>query len=503
MVAGSVASGRNRRGPAIVRVIVSDSSPAAEDSAAPSASARAVAPSTWATLREAVRGSHQDYTEAPIGRAVVLLAVPMVLEMLMESVFMVVDIFFVGRLGAAAIATVGITESLLTVIYAIAIGLSIGAAAMVARRIGEKDAVAAARAAVQAIALGLIVAALLGTAGALYAPQLLRMMGASDDVLRTGSTFARVMLGASGTVLLLFLINAVFRGAGDAAIAMRVLWFANAINIVLGPCFIFGIGPFPELGVTGAAVGTSVGRGCGVLYQLYHLTRPGGRLRIRRADVALDPAVMRSMLRVSGTAMFQNFISTASWIGLIRILTGFGSAAVAGNTIGIRIILFALLPSFGVSNAAATLVGQNLGAGKPDRAEQAAWRAGLYNTLCLGSVGLVFLLFAPQLIAIFTSDPEVVPYGVRCLRIIAAGFFFYGYGMVLTAAFNGAGDTWTPTWIYLVCLWLWEIPLAWVLAYPLGIGPTGVFIAVSVAFSTLAFISGWLFSKGSWKTKRV
>ena len=459
--------------------------------------------SAWSTLREAVRGSHQDYTQAPIGRAVVLLAVPMVLEMLMESVFMVVDIFFVGRLGAAAVATVGITESLMTVIYAAAIGLSIGAAATVARRTGEKDPQAAATAAVQAIAIGLVVSALIGVLGALYAPQLLRVMGASEEVLATGSTFARVMLGASGTVLLLFLINAVFRGAGDAAIAMRVLWFANAINITLGPCLIFGIGPFPELGVTGAAVGTSIGRGCGVLFQLYHLTRPGGRIRIRAADVGLDLSVMRTIVRLSGTAMFQNFISTASWIGLVRILTGFGSAAVAGNTIGIRIILFALLPSFGVSNAAATLVGQNLGAGKPGRAEAAAWKAGLYNTFCLATVGVGFLLFAPQLIAIFTSDPEVAPYGIRCLRIVAAGFLFYGYGMVLTAAFNGAGDTRTPTWIFLGCLWLWEIPLAWALAYPLGFGPTGVFIAVSVAFSTLALVSAWLFSKGSWKTQRV
>jgi putative MATE family efflux protein len=459
--------------------------------------------SVWATLREAVRGSHQDYTEVPIGRAVVLLAVPMVLEMLMESVFMVVDIFFVGRLGAAAVATVGITESLMTIIYAVAIGLSIGAAATVARRTGEKDPQGAATAAVQAIVIGLCVAAIVGTAGAMFAPQLLRAMGAGEDVIATGTGFARVMLGASGTVLLLFLINAVFRGAGDAAIAMRVLWFANAINITLGPCLIFGIGPFPALGVTGAAIGTSIGRGCGVLFQLYHLTRPGSRVRIRAADLGIDLSVMRGMLRISGTAMFQNFISTSSWIGLVRILTGFGSAAVAGNTIGIRIILFALLPSFGVSNAAATLVGQNLGAGKPERAEAAAWKAGLYNTYCLAAVGLVFLLFAPQLIAIFTSDPAVAPYGVRCLRIVAAGFLFYGYGMVLTAAFNGAGDTWTPTWIFLACLWLWEIPLAWVLAYPLGFGPTGVFIAVSVAFSTLALVSAWLFSKGSWKTKRV
>ena len=460
-------------------------------------------PSAWSTLREAVRGSHQDYTEVPVGRAVVLLAVPMVLEMLMESVFLVVDVFFVGRLGASAVATVGITESLMTVIYALAVGLSIGATATVARRIGEKDPDAAARAGVQAIILVIGVAVVLGTAGALFAPQLLALMGASDDVIRTGSDFARVMLGASGTVLLLFLINAVFRVAGAAAIAMRVLWFANAINIVLGPCLIFGVGPFPEMGVTGAAVGTSIGRGCGVLYQLYHLSRPGGRIQVRARHLRIEMPVIRGILRISGTATFQNFISTASWIGLVRILTGFGSAAVAGNTIGIRIILFALLPSFGVANAAATLVGQNLGAGKADRAEAAAWKAGLYNTICLGTVGVIFLLFAPQLIAIFTNDPEVAPYGIRCLRIVAAGFLFYGYGMVLTAAFNGAGDTWTPTWIFLVCLWLWEIPLAWTLAHPLGMGPTGVFIAVSVAFSTLAFVSGWLFSKGYWKTKRV
>jgi putative MATE family efflux protein len=433
---------------------------------------------------------------------VVLLAVPMVLEMLMESVFAVVDIFFVGRLGADAVATVGITESLMTIVYAVAIGLSIGAGATVARRIGEKDPQRAARAAVQAILIGIVVAVAVGTTGALFGAELLRAMGASEDVVRTGSGFARVMLGGSGTVLLLFLINAVFRGAGDAAIAMRVLWFANAINITLGPCLIFGIGPFPELGVMGAAVGTTIGRGCGVLYQLYHLSQ-AGRIQVRMVDIGLDRDAMRGMLRIAGTAVFQNFIATASWMGLIRILTGFGSAAVAGNTIGIRIILFALLPSFGVSNAASTLVGQNLGAGKPDRAEAAAWKAGLYNTICLGTIGAVFLLFAPFLIGIFTSDPDVAPYGVRCLRIVSAGFLFYGYGMVLTQAFNGAGDTRTPTLIHLGCLWMLELPLAWFLAHPAGFGPTGVFISVSVAFSALAFVSAWLFSKGTWKTKRV
>jgi putative MATE family efflux protein len=427
----------------------------------------------------------------------------MVLEMLMESVFAVADIFFVGRLGADAISTVGITESLMTIIYAVAIGLSIGAAATVARRIGEKNPEGAARAAVQSIALGVAIAAIIGIIGAAFGPELLGIMGASDAVIRTGSGFTRVMLGGSGTVLLLFLINAAFRGAGDAAIAMRVLWFANAINIVLGPCFIFGLGPFPELGVMGAAVGTTIGRGCGVVYQLTHLARASGRVTVRRSHLRLDPHVMSGILRLSGTAMFQNFIATASWMGLIRILTGFGTAAVAGNTIGIRIILFALLPSFGVSNAAATLVGQNLGAGKPDRAEAAAWRAGRYNTMCLGVVGLIFLLFAPTLIGLFTNDPDVAGYGVRSLRIVAAGFFFYGYGMVLTQAFNGAGDTRTPTLIHLFCLWCWEIPLAWVLAHPLGLGPTGVFTAVSVAFSTLAVVSAWLFSKGEWKLKRV
>jgi len=460
-------------------------------------------PSLWATLKEAVRGSHQDYTEVPVGRAVMLLAVPMVLEMLMESVFVVADVFFVGRLGPDAVATVGITESLMTIMYALAIGLSIGAAATVARRVGEKDHDNAARSAVQSIVIGMCAGAGFGITGALFGPQLLGIMGANADVLRTGSTFARVMLGGSGTVLMLFLINAVFRGAGDAAVAMRVLWFANAINIILGPCLIFGIGPFPELGVAGAAVGTTIGRGSGVLYQLYHLATGKGRIEIRGSHLGLDFGVMRGILRISGTATFQNFVSTASWMGLVRILTGFGSAAVAGNTIGIRIILFALLPSFGVSNAAATLVGQNLGAGKPERAEAAAWRAGLYNTICLGSVGAIFLMFAPQLIAAFTRDVDVARYGIQCLRIIAGGFLFYGYAMVLTASFNGAGDTRTPTLINLVCLWLWEIPLAWTLARPFGFGPTGVFIAASVAFSTMALVAGWLFAKGTWKTKTV
>jgi putative MATE family efflux protein len=459
--------------------------------------------SRWSLIREAIRGSHQDYTAAPIGRAIVLLAIPMVLEMVMESVFAVADIFFVGRLGAEAIATVGITESLMTIVYAIAIGLSIGATAIVARRIGEKEPDQAARAAVQSIALGVATAVIIGSVGILFGPRLLAAMGAGDDVLRIGSTFPRVMVGGSGTVLLLFLVNAVFRGAGDAAIAMRVLWFANAINIVLGPCFIFGIGPFPELGVTGAAVGTTIGRGCGVLYQLYHLTRRGGRIEIHRRHLGLDVDVMKSILRISGTAVFQNFVGTASWMGLVYILTSFGSAAVAGNTVGIRIIIFALLPAWGVSNAAATLVGQNLGAERPDRAQEAALTAAWYNAACLGVIGLFFFLFAPQIVSVFTQDPEVATHAARCLRIVAAGFPFYGYGYVLIAAFNGSGDTRTPTWINLACLWAFELPLAWTLAHPLGLGPTGVFTAVTAAFSAMALISLVLFRKGNWKMKRV
>jgi putative MATE family efflux protein len=459
--------------------------------------------SIWSTVREAIRGSTADFTEIAIGRAVVLLAVPMVLEMLMESVFAVADVFFVGRLGADAVATVGITESLMTIIYAVAMGLSVGAAATVARRIGERDPDGAARAAGQSILFALCIGALVGAIGILYAPEMLGLMGASDSVIRMGSRFARVMIGASSGVTLLFLINSVFRGAGDAAIAMRVLWIANAINIVLGPCLIFGLGPFPRLGVTGAAVGTSIGRWTGVLIQIYCLTRRDARIVLRWPHLRLNTGVMKGILRISGTAMFQNFIGTASYMGLVRIIAGFGSAAVAGNTIGIRIILFALLPSWGVSNAAVTLVGQNLGAGKPDRAEASAWRAGLYNTGCLASVGLGFLLFAPVIIRVFTDDPIVGAYGVQCLRIVSAGFLFYGYGMVLTSAFNGAGDTRTPTLINLFSLWIVEIPLAWFLAHPGGLGPAGVFIALSVGFSTLAFISAWIFSKGRWKTRQV
>jgi len=460
--------------------------------------------SIWATLREAIRGTSADFTKIPIGRAVLLLAVPMVLEMLMESVFAVADVFWVGHLHLTdAISTVGFTESVMTIVYAVAVGLSVGAAATVARRIGEGDADGASRSAVQSIILGVGVGAIVGLAGILFAPQLLRLMGAEEGVVSTGTTFARVMIGASGGVTLLFMINSVFRGAGDAAVAMRVLWIANAINITLSPLLIFGVGPFPRLGVTGAAVGTSIGRWTGVLIQLYVLTRKDGRVTIRWPHVRFNGRVMRAILTLSGTATFQNFVGTASYMGLVKIISTFGTAAIAGNTIGIRIFLFALLPSWGVSNAAVTLVGQNLGAGHPERAEESAWKICIYNTVCLVSIGVVFMLFAPLIVSAFTSDAEVAAIAVRCLRIVSTGFLFYGYGMALTAAFNGAGDTRTPTLINVFSLWIVELPLAWVLARPLGFGPTGAFIALSVGFSTMCFISVWLFRRGHWKTQRV
>jgi len=457
----------------------------------------------WAILSEAVRGSHRDFTEGPIGPAIVILAIPMVMEMIMESIFAIADIFWVSKLGADAVATVGITESMLALIYAVAIGVSISATATVARRIGEKDAEGAASAAVQSIALGVALSVPIGIFGALAAPKLLALMGGSPELVATGWKFTAVMLGGNVVIMLLFLINAIFRGAGDAAIAMRVLWFANILNILLGPCFIFGIGPFPELGVTGAAVATTIGRGSGVLYQLWTLSRGRGRIVIERRHLKLDPAVMLRLLKLSGNAVFQILIGTASWIGLVRILSGFGSSVLAGYTIGIRIIVFALLPSWGMSNAAATMVCQSLGAGKPDRAERSVWIAGFYNMLFLGTVGLAFVIFAPQLISLFTDDPAVVPWGTACLRYVSFGFLFYAYGMVITQAFNGAGDTWTPTWLNLFCFWLWEIPLAYVLAKVLGFGPRGVFLAITVAFSTLAVASAALFRRGKWKLKKV
>ena len=457
----------------------------------------------WPTLREAIRGTQQDFTTGPIGRALLFLAVPMVLETAMESVFAVVDVFFVSRLGPGAVATVGLTESMLTVIYTVAIGLSIGVTAMVARRIGEKDADGAAHTAVQAIVLGVVVAAALGLVGATLAPRLLGLMGAEEEIIAPGVSYTRIMLGGNATVLLLFLINAIFRGAGDAAIAMRMLWLANGINIFLDPALIFGIGPFPELGIKGAAIATNIGRGTAVVAQLYILSRATGRVKIHTEHLRVIPTVMWQLVRLSGTGTLQVFIGMASWIGLIRILAGFGSEVLAGYTIGIRLIIFALLPSWGLSNAAATMVGQALGAKKPDRAERSVWMAGFYNMLFLGAIGVLFEIFAPQIVRLFTADPEPFRYGVMCLRIVSAGFLFYAYGMVLTQSFNGAGDTWTPTIINLFCFWMFELPFAFLLAHVFHVGPAGVFLAMTFAFSALAVVSGAVFRRGRWKAKVV
>src|SRR6267378_1141129 len=456
-------------------------------------------PSFWQTIREAIRGTHHDYTSGPIGRAIILLAVPMVLEMLMESLFAVADVFWAGHLGPNAVATISLTESVLTLVYTAAMGLSFGVTAMVARRIGEKKPHEAAEAAVQGIAIGVIAAVIIGVAGVVLAPALLGVMGASPEVIASGHSYTRIMLGGN----VVFLINAIFRGAGDAAIAMRVLTIANVINIVLCPLLMFGVGPFPRLGVTGAAVGTTIGRGTGVLYQLYRLWRRDGRIVIHREQIALKPAVMKTLLRLSGTGTFQVFVSMASWIGLTRINASFGTDALAGFQIAIRIILFALLPAWGLANAAATMVGQSLGAGKPERGEQAVWKAAFYNLVFLGVAGLCFVVFANPIAHAFTKDPAVARIAAECLRIISYGYLFYAYGMVLTNSFNGAGDTWTPTWLNLFCFWLWEIPLAWVLARHFNLGPQGVAWAVTIAFSTLAVASAVLFRRGRWKLKTV
>ena len=460
-------------------------------------------PGLWSSLREAVMGSSQDFTEGAIGRAIVLLAVPMVLEMCMESLFGVVDVFWVSRLGADAVATVGLTETALVLVFVIALGLSMGATALVARRIGEKDEQAAGLVAVQAIIIGLVVSGTTAIFGYFFAPNLLHIMGASDSVVKLGSGYTRMILSGSATIFLLFLINAVFRGAGDAAIAMRVLWIANLVNICLNPCLIFGLGPFPRLGVTGSAVGTTIGRGIGVLLQLWVLTSGRGRLSLHVSQLRVDLLVMWRLIRLSLNAMFQYMVQMASWIAMVRIIASFGSAATAAYTVAFKVIVFAILPSWGMSNAAATLVGQNLGAGKPSRAEGSVWRTGLYNMVFLGSIGLVFIIFAPQIIGLFTSDPMVAPLAVSALRLFSCGNISYSYGMVITAAFNGAGDTATPTTLNLICFWLCQIPLAWALAFHSGIGLNGVYVAVVISDSLLAAVGILLFRRGKWKQVEV
>jgi putative MATE family efflux protein len=457
----------------------------------------------WQVVRLSLKGRHFDYTSVPLNRAVILLAVPMVLEMIMESLFAVVDVFWVSRLGSDAVAVVGLTEAVMTLVYAVAIGISFAATAIVARRIGEQDPERASQAAGQIIVIGVTLSAGMGLLLSYFAADILRLMGATDSVVALGTDFARIMLGCNATVFLIFLINAIFRGAGDAVLAMRTLWLANALNILLGPCFIFGWGPFPELGVTGAAVATNIGRGVGVLYQLWHLAGHNSRVRVRMRHLTPIFDDIRAILATAGNGILQMAIGTTSWVGLVKILATFGSVALAGYTIAIRIVIFALMPAWGLANAGATLVGQNLGAGKPERAEQAVWIATRFNALFLGVVGLAFIVFAGPLVSFFSDDPHVLEYGVRALWVVSLAFPLYAAGMCLEGAFNGAGDTRTPTRLNFFCYWLGQIPLAWLLANYFGLGPTGVFIAIPVSFSALALWALVLFRRGHWKQQRV
>jgi putative MATE family efflux protein len=461
------------------------------------------ASSFWFSVREALRGTHQDYTTGSLTQAIFLLAVPMVLEMLMESLFAIVDVFWVARLGIDSVATVGLVEALLTVVYAVGMGLGVSATAMVARRVGEKDREGAAVAGVQAIALSVLAGVVLGAPGLCFAPHLLRLMGASPGVLATGAGYARIALGGGGVVLLLMLNNAVFRGAGDAAIAMRVLWLSNSLNLVLDPCLIFGLGPFPRLGVRGAAVATLTGRSIGVVYQLWRLARGGEHIRILARQLRLQGEVMLRLLKVSVTGIAQMMVPHIAWIGLMRIVSLFGSAALAGYTIAIRVVIFFILPAWGLSGAAATLVGQNLGAGQPERAEASVWKTGVYNVLVMGGVGIFFVLFPTQVTHLFTHDPAVVPFSVACLRIVSLGNIGYAYEMVMMQAFNGAGDTRTPTLVNFLGFIVFEIPFAYALAIPLGLRSHGVFWAIAISESAIAAALVLLFRRGRWKTERI
>lgn len=459
--------------------------------------------SFWSILREAIVGSERDFTRGSLRLAIFLLAVPMILEMIMESVFAVVDVFFVASLGADAVAVVGITESMMFIVYAVAMGVAVGAMATVSRRIGEKDSEGAARSATHAIYMGLAVSLVMGIVGIVFAPQFLSLLGAEPQVVEEGTLFARLMLGGNVVVVFLFLLNSIFRGAGDAAIAMRVLWIANILNCILDPLFIFGIGFFPELGVTGAAVATLIGRGIGASYALYTLLRKSKRFQIKREHWKLDTDRFIRLYKLSRVAVLQFTIGTTSWLGLMVVVASFGSEAVAGYTIAIRVIIFALLPAIGLANAAATLVGQNLGAGQPERAERSVWSAAFYNAIFQTTIGIFFVIFAEPVAAIFTAEPQVLGYATDALRIISYGFLFYAVGMVLETSFNGAGDAWTPTYLNFVIFWLFEVPLAYVLANYAGMGVHGVFWAITIAFSVLAVVSAILFRRGSWKSKEV
>lgn len=451
-------------------------------------------------FRKAVQGHGGEFTDGSIRKAIFYLAIPMILEMIMESLFAVVDIFFVGRIGVNAVATVGLTESVLTIIYSISIGISMAGTAIVARRIGEKNHREASIAAFQVIFLGTISSLVIGLAGFIYAEDILRLMGADEAIIAEGAIYTKIIFGGNISVMLLFLINGVFRGAGQAAIAMKSLWLANGINIVLDPILIFGIAYWDGFGIAGAAMATTIGRSFGVLYQFYHLLFSSELIKITKETMIVTWDGIKNIVNVSIGGMSQFLIESASWIFLVRFVSEFGSNAVAGYTIAIRILIFTLLPAFGLANAAATLVGQNLGAGKPERAEASVWKSAKYNAYFLGICSILFVIFGDFIVGLFNTEPDVVRNGQQVLFIVCLGYVFFAYGMVISQSFNGAGDTYTPMRINIVLFWIIEIPLAWFLAFPLGIGLNGIFWAIAIAHSLHAVVSVWLFKKGRWKT---
>ncbi len=457
----------------------------------------------WKDIKESVAGTDMDFTSGAIGRAVLLLSIPMVLEMIMESVFAVVDIFFVSRLGADAVAVVGITESLMTVVYAIGMGLGTATAAMVARRTGEKKPEGASLAAAQGILLAISASLLIALPGIFFAKKLLILMGVSPEIADDYYMYPSIMLSGNVVIMLLFIINAIFRSSGDAALSMRVLWFANIVNIILDPLFIFGFWIIPPLGIKGAAIATTIGRGLAVCYQIWILTGRGSRVKLMPNHFRPDFIIIGKLLRLSAGGIGQLLIATSSWILMVRIISVFGSEVLAGYTIALRIMIFSLLPSWGLSNAAATLVGQNLGAGQPERAVRSVWITAYVNMVFLGIAGAVFITSPGSFIRLFISDPGVVEAGAHCLRMISIGFVFYAFGMVMIQAFNGAGDTRTPTWLNFIFFWLMEIPLAWILAIGIGLGESGVYYAIVIAESSIAVAGIILFRRGKWKLKKV
>ena len=459
--------------------------------------------SIWLDLKEAIAGSDRDFTEVSLGKAIFLLSIPMILEMAMESVFAVVDIFFVSRLGADAVATVGITESVMTIVYAIGIGLSTATTALVARRVGEKKAAEAGNAAFQAILVGLFFSIIIAIPGFLFAKHFLLVMGASDSMASEGYAYPMIMLGGNMVIMLLFIINAVFRSSGDAAISMRVLWMANIINLILDPVLIFGLGPFPELGIKGAAIATTTGRGLAVCYQFYLLFKGNGRIHLDLKKLSARFGVMLKLLRLSVGGILQYLIATSSWIILVRLVSELGPDVLAGYTIAIRIIVFALLPAWGLSNAASTLVGQNLGAKQPERAERSVWITGITNIILMGLIGILILLIPDTLVRPFIDDDMVLKSGVITLQWLGSGFISYALGMVIVQGFNGSGDTLTPTKINLFCFWALEIPLAYLFAMVLELGITGICMSIIISESMLTIIGIIIFRKGKWKLREV